>query len=172
MGALERQWARPTLDVNGIWGGYTDPGAKTVIAREAFAKLSCRLVADQDPDRIMALVQDFIRSKLPKGFSADFKNLGAAPAVRVPTDSAYLQAGISGLRDIYGKDAFLIGSGGSIPAVGAINQMLGMDSILLGFGLSDDRVHSPNEKFERICFHNGIRSHAAVLARMAAIPKA
>ncbi len=172
VGALERQWARPTLDVNGIWGGYTDPGAKTVIAREAFAKLSCRLVADQDPDRIMALVQDFIRSKLPKGFSADFKNLGAAPAVRVPTDSAYLQAGLSGLRDIYGKDAFLIGSGGSIPAVGAINQMLGMDSILLGFGLSDDRVHSPNEKFERICFHNGIRSHAAVLARMAAIPKA
>jgi acetylornithine deacetylase/succinyl-diaminopimelate desuccinylase-like protein len=171
LGALERQWARPTLDVNGIWGGYTDPGAKTVIAREAFAKLSCRLVADQDPERIMTLVQDFIRAKLPKGFTAEFKHLGAAPAVRVPTDSPYLQAGLGGLRDIYGKDAFLIGTGGSIPAVGAINTMLGMDSILLGFGLADDRVHSPNEKFERICYHNGIRSHAAVLARMATITK-
>ena len=120
---------------------------------------------------IGSLLQDFIRSKLPKGFTAEFINLGTAPAVRVPTDSPYLQAGLGGLRDIYGKDAFLIGSGGSIPAVGAINTMLGMDSILLGFGLADDRVHSPNEKFEQICFHNGIRSHAAVLARMAGISR-
>lgn len=170
-GALERQWARPTLDVNGIWGGYTDPGAKTVIAREAHAKLSCRLVAGQDPDRIMACVQDFIRAALPQGFTAEFQDHGRAPAVRVPTDSPYLQAGLSGLREVYGKDAYLIGTGGSIPAVGAIKSLLGMDSILLGFGLSDDRVHSPNEKFELTCFHNGIRSNAAVLGRMAGIRK-
>jgi len=171
VGALERQWARPTLDVNGIWGGYTGDGAKTVIAREASAKISCRLVADQDPERILGLVEDFIRARLPEGFTASVQHHGAAPAVRVPTDSPYLDAGLKGLREVYGKDAYLIGSGGSIPAVGAIKSMLGIDSILLGFGLADDRVHSPNEKFEHVCFHNGIRSHAAVLAHMAGIRK-
>ena len=89
----------------------------------------------------------------------------------MPTDSAYLAAR-QGLADVFGKEAYLIGTGGSIPAVGSIRRYLGIDSILIGFGLDDDRVHSPNEKFELVCFHNGIRSNAAVLARMAGIAKA
>jgi acetylornithine deacetylase/succinyl-diaminopimelate desuccinylase-like protein len=96
---------------------------------------------------------------------------GGSPAIRVPTDSPYLNAARQGLAEVFGKEAYLIGTGGSIPAVGSIRRYLGIDSILLGFGLEDDRVHSPNEKFELVCFHNGIRSNAAVLARMAEIVK-
>jgi acetylornithine deacetylase/succinyl-diaminopimelate desuccinylase-like protein len=165
--ALERLWARPTLDVNGIYGGYTDPGAKTVIAAQATAKISCRLVADQDPRRILDALKAHIEAQLPKGYSVAFTELGCAPAVRVPTDSRYLGAALTALRDEYGRDAVLIGCGGSIPAVGAIHSVLGIDSILMGFGLEDDRVHSPNEKFELVCFHRGIRSNAALLARVA-----
>ncbi|MEQ8863034.1 MAG: M20/M25/M40 family metallo-hydrolase [Thalassobaculum sp.] len=170
--ALERQWARPTCDVNGILGGYVDAGAKTVIAREAMAKISCRLVPDQDPDAVATNLQKFITDRLPEGYTASFVGLGGSPAIRVPTDSPYLGAAMQGLSDVFGKEAYLIGTGGSIPAVGSIRKYLGIDSILLGFGLEDDRVHSPNEKFELVCFHNGIRSNAAVLARMAGIAKA
>lgn len=169
--AIERQWARPTCDVNGILGGYVGDGAKTVIAREAMAKISCRLVPDQDPQAVVANLQKFITDRLPDGYTASFVELGGSPAIRVPTDSPYLGAARQGLADVFGKEAYLIGTGGSIPAVGSIRKYLGIDSILLGFGLEDDRVHSPNEKFELVCFHNGIRSNAAVLARMAGITK-
>jgi acetylornithine deacetylase/succinyl-diaminopimelate desuccinylase-like protein len=168
-GALERLWGRPTCDVNGIWGGYTDPGAKTVIAAKASAKISCRLVADQDPEKIYKGLQRFVTERLPAGFKASFTNYGMAPAVRVPTDSRFLGAALAALRDEYGRDAVLIGCGGSIPAVAVISDVLGIDSLLVGFGLEDDRVHSPNEKFEVVCFHRGIRSNAALLARMADI---
>lgn len=164
--ALERQWARPTCDVNGILGGYVEAGAKTVIAREAMAKISCRLVPDQDPVAVAANLQKFITDRLPEGYTASFVGLGGSPAIRVPVDSPYLGAARQGLADVFGKEAYLIGTGGSIPAVGSIRKYLGIDSILLGFGLDDDRIHSPNEKFELVCFHNGIRSNAAVLARM------
>ncbi len=171
-GALERQWARPTCDVNGLLGGYTGAGGKTVIASEAMAKISCRLVPDQDPAAVAANLKRFITDRLPEGYTASFVDLGQGPAIRVPTDSAYLAAARQGLADVFGKEAYLIGTGGSIPAVGSIRRYLGIDSILIGFGLDDDRVHSPNEKFELVCFHNGIRSNAAVLARMAGIAKA
>lgn len=167
VGALERQWGRPTCDVNGLLGGYVGDGAKTVIAREAMAKISCRLVPDQDPRAILDGLKSFISDRLPTEFTASFVELGEAPAIRVPTESPYLQAAQAGLKDVFDRDAYLIGSGGSIPAVGSIKRYLGIDSILLGFGLADDRVHSPNEKFELVCFHNGIRSNAAVLARIA-----
>lgn len=168
-GALERQWARPTCDVNGLLGGYVEPGSKTVIAREGMAKISCRLVPDQDPRAVLEGLKSFIVDRLPPEYSADFVELGAAPAVRVPTDSVYLQAAQAGLKDVFGRDAALIGTGGSIPAVGSFKRYLGLDSILMGFGLDDDRVHSPNEKFELVCFRNGIRSNVAVLARLAAL---
>jgi acetylornithine deacetylase/succinyl-diaminopimelate desuccinylase-like protein len=167
--ALERQWARPTCDVNGILGGYVEAGAKTVIAREAMAKISCRLVPDQDPEAVAANLRRFITDRLPEGYTAAFVDLGASPAIRVPTDSPYLAAARQGLAEVFGKEPYLIGTGGSIPAVGSIRKHLGIDSILVGFGLDDDRVHSPNEKFELVCFHNGIRAHAAILARMAGI---
>lgn len=155
--------------MNGILGGYVGDGAKTVIAREAMVKISCRLVPDQNPRAVLDNLKKFITDRLPEEYTASFVELGEAPAIRVPTDSPYLQAAQAGLKDVFERDAHLIGSGGSIPAVGSIKRYLGIESILLGFGLADDRVHSPNEKFELVCFHNGIRSNAAVLARIAAL---
>ncbi len=169
--ALERLWARPTCDVNGMWGGYTGAGSKTVIPSDANAKVSFRLVPDQDPDVVAAGFESFIRDRLPPGFTASFQINGSGPAIRVPTDSPYLQGALKALREEYDRDAVLIGCGGSIPAVGSIKRLLGIDSLLVGFGLEDDRVHSPNEKFEFACYHRGIRSNALLIKHLAAAGK-
>ncbi len=167
--ALERLWSRPTCDINGIWGGYTGAGAKTVIAAKASAKLSCRLVPGQDPQKILAGVKAFLEARTPKDGRWEIQTFGMSPGVQVPTDSPYLRAAMAGLGDVYTNKPALIGSGGSIPVGGYIREALGFDSIFVGFGLEDDRIHSPNEKFELKCLHNGIRSHAAMLARFAAL---
>jgi acetylornithine deacetylase/succinyl-diaminopimelate desuccinylase-like protein len=164
---LERTWARPTCDINGIVGGYTGRGAKTVIGTHASAKLSCRLVAHQNPQKIYDSVVRFFEERTPPDCRWEFINHGRAPAIRVPTDSPYLNAARTGLAQIYQRDPVLIGSGGSIPLVGSVEKILGINSLLVGFGLDDDRVHSPNEKFELRCFTNGIKSHAAILAQFA-----
>jgi acetylornithine deacetylase/succinyl-diaminopimelate desuccinylase-like protein len=169
--ALERLWARPTLDINGITGGYQEPGGKTVIAAEASAKITCRLVPDQDPEKIIAGLKKFVADRLPADFKLEIVHASGFPARRVPTDSPYLQSALAGLKDEYATDALLIGCGGSIPAVGSIKDLLGIDSLLVGFGLEDDRVHSPNEKFELVCYHRGIRSNAAIMARLAEIKR-
>lgn len=169
---LERTWSRPTCDVNGIFGGYTGKGAKTVIAAHATAKVSFRLVSKQDPTRIAAAFEAFVRARLPAGCRAEFESHGANPAIEVSESSRYLGAAERGLREVFGKAPLLIGTGGSIPAVGAIGTILGMDSLLVGFGLDDDCVHSPNEKFELVCYQNAIRSHAAMLAEFARLPRA
>ena len=166
---LERIWSRPTCDLNGIHGGYTGAGAKTVIPAHASAKLSCRLVPDQDPDKILDGLRRFLDARTPPDCRWEIATHGASRAIRVPTESPYLQAAVAGLRQVYGRDPVLVGCGGSIPVVGMIQDILGFDSLLVGFGLDDDRVHSPNEKFELACYRNGIRSHAAILARLAAI---
>ncbi|MFO1038699.1 MAG: dipeptidase [Geminicoccaceae bacterium] len=163
---LERIWSRPTCDVNGIWGGYTGEGAKTVIAAKASAKLSCRLVADQDPVAMMAALRRFFDERTPTGCHIEFSELGVAGAMRVPTRSPYLDAATKAVIDVFGRPPALVGSGGSIPVVAEIKEILGLDTILLGFGLDDDRVHSPNEKFELVCFRRGIETHAALLQRM------
>lgn len=160
---LERTWSRPTCDVNGIHGGYTGAGAKTVIASHATAKLSCRLVADQDPARVLAGIRAFVEARLPAGCRYELAEFGAAPAFRVGDDSPFLGATGRALKRVFGRDAAFIGSGGSIPAVGAIRQHTGADALLVGFGLDDDCVHSPNEKFELACLLNGALSHAAML---------
>jgi len=164
---LERIWARPTCDINGIWGGYTGAGAKTVIAAQASAKFSCRLVAGQDPKKILAGIKEFLDARTPPDARWEITTFGNSPAIKVPVASPHLQRAMTGLADIYGKPPVLIGAGGSIPVVGYIQRILGFDSILVGFGLEDDLIHSPNEKFELKCYQNGIRSHAAILARMA-----
>ncbi len=164
---LERTWGRPTLDLNGLWGGYTGDGAKTVIPSRAHAKLSCRLVADQDPQAIIAAVRSFVGERAPVDAKLTWHVLGAEPAMAVPLSSPFTAAAARALRRVFNKDALAIGSGGSIPAVAAIERHLGCDSVLMGFGLKDDRVHSPNEKFERRCFENGIRAHALFLAELA-----
>ncbi|MCA9296326.1 MAG: M20/M25/M40 family metallo-hydrolase, partial [Phycisphaerales bacterium] len=142
---LERVWSRPTCDINGIIGGYTGEGAKTVIASSARAKLSCRLVPGQDPEKIHRNLVSFFESRTPADGRWEFHMHGKNPAIRVSTDSPYLTAARNGLERVYDRPAVLIGTGGSIPVVGSIQQILGFDSLLVGFGLDDDRVHSPNE---------------------------
>jgi acetylornithine deacetylase/succinyl-diaminopimelate desuccinylase-like protein len=166
---LERLWARPTCDINGIWGGYTGPGSKTVIASQASAKVSFRMVPRQDPAKILSGLKEFLDARTPGDCTVKIATFGQSPGILVPADGPYMQAARTGLEDIYQRPAALVGSGGSIPVVGQMQTMLGLDSILVGFGLSDDRIHSPNEKFELRCLKNGILSHAAILHRMGAI---
>lgn len=163
---LERTWSRPTCDINGIYGGYIGEGAKTVIASHATAKVSFRLVADQDPQKILAGFKKFLDDRTPPDGKWEIKTHGASPAIRVPTESPYLEAARKGLETVFNKKAVLIGTGGSIPLVGYIQKILGFDSLLVGFGLDDDAVHSPNEKFELKCYQNGIRSHAAIISEL------
>ncbi len=165
--ALERLWARPTADINGIWGGYTGAGSKTVIASEASAKISFRLVPGQDPDTVMEQFKQFVLDRLPAGATATFADFARAPGMEVNVDSPHVRAALAALQDEYGKPALLMGCGGSIPVVTSLRSILGLDSILMGFGLDDDQIHSPNEKFEEVCFHRGIRSHVRLLAKFA-----
>ncbi|MCA9290296.1 MAG: M20/M25/M40 family metallo-hydrolase [Phycisphaerales bacterium] len=160
---LERIWSRPTCDINGIRGGYIGDGAKTVIGNRATAKISCRLVADQDPKQVQTALVRFLEDRRPPDCRWTFHYHGCNPAIRVPTDSPYLAAASRGLATVFERPPVLIGSGGSIPVVGSIQKILGFDSLLVGFGLDDDRIHSPNEKFEVACYQNGIRSHAAIM---------
>jgi len=163
---LERIWSRPTCDINGIWGGYTGPGSKTVIPAEARAKLSCRLVPDQDPQRILERLRSFLDERTPAECRWEIELHGISPAIRLPADSPYLEAAKRALEAVFARPPLMIGMGGSIPAVEAIKRLLGMDSLLVGFGLADDLVHSPNEKFELRCFEAGMQTHARLLAEL------
>jgi acetylornithine deacetylase/succinyl-diaminopimelate desuccinylase-like protein len=165
--ALQRLWLRPTADINGIWGGYTGPGAKTVIPAEAFAKVSFRLVPNQDPAKITENFRRFLAERVPPDATVTVETSNGSPGIEVPTDSPWLKATREALADEFGKPPVLIGTGGSIPVVGSLKSILGIDSLLMGFGLDDDQVHSPNEKFEQRCFQRGIRSHARLLAKFA-----
>jgi len=164
---LERIWSRPTCDINGMHGGYTGEGAKTVIAAKATAKISCRLVPEQDPKKIERALFQFLKDRTPPDCRWEFKTHGCSPAIRVPADSPFVQAAARGMAKVFRSETKMIGTGGSIPLVGSIQRLLGFDSLLVGFGLDDDRVHSPNEKFELTCYRNGIKSHAAMLAEFA-----
>ena len=164
---LERLWARPTADVHGLWGGYTGDGAKTVIARQAHAKLSFRLVPGQDPGRIVAAFERFVRDRLPADATVAFGHHGASPGTEIPSDGPYMTATRRGLAEEFGREAVLIGCGGSIPVVETMQRTLGIDSLMVGFGLDDDGMHGPNEKFELVCLHRGSRAHARILAHLA-----
>jgi acetylornithine deacetylase/succinyl-diaminopimelate desuccinylase-like protein len=166
-GAMERTWCRPTCDCNGIKGGYIGAGAKTVIASQASVKISCRLVADMDPERTYERLCAHLHARVPAGFNLKIESFGRNPPIRVADESPYLTAAERALETVYGRGPVRIGSGGSIPAVGSIQRILGLESLLVGFGLDDDRVHSPNEKFELTCLHRGTRSHAAILKAIA-----
>lgn len=163
---LELTWARPTAEVNGIQGGYTGEGFKTVIAAQASAKISFRLVGDQNPDAIRESFRSYVLSKIPADCSVSFQEHGASPAIRLPYDSAVLTRAKNALSDEWPKPAVVIGMGGSIPIVGDFQTLLGMDSLLVGFGLTDDRIHSPNEKYDLQSFHKGIRSWVRILAAL------
>ncbi len=161
--ALERLWARPTADVNGVWGGYAGAGAKTVIPAEAGAKVSFRLVPGQDPAAIVAGFRTYVQGLLPADVRAEVEVFGAAPGLAMAEGSRWLRAAQGALRAEFGRTAVLAGSGGSIPVVESLRRLLGLETLLMGFGLDDDQVHSPDEKFDLRCFHAGARAHARLL---------
>ncbi len=164
---IEQISTRPACDVNGIIGGYTGEGAKTVIAAQASAKISFRLVGDQNPDKIRDAFRSFVKERLPADCEVTFAGHSGSPALQLPYDNPSLAKARAALAEEWGKKAVTIGSGGSIPIVGDFKRVLGMDSLLVGFGLDDDRIHSPNEKYDLTSFHKGIRSWARILASLA-----
>ena len=165
---LEQIWSRPSCDINGIAGGYAGEGFKTVLPSKAVAKVSFRLVGDQDPVAIQASFQQYVRERLPADCSVSFLSKHGASATTMPTDAPPFARAREALSEEWPNRAVFAGCGGSIPVVGHIKDILGMDSLLIGFGLDDDAIHSPNEKYSLRSFHQGIRSWARVLEALAA----
>lgn len=165
---IEQIATRPTAEINGIVGGYTGEGAKTVIPSTAMAKVSFRLVGDQDPKKVREAFRTFVCERLPPDCKVEFANFADSPAIALSFDNPALGKARQALAEEWGRKAVTIGAGGSIPIVGDFKRVLGMDSLLVGFALDDDRVHSPNEKFDLKCYHKGIRSWARILAALAA----
>ncbi|WP_159715179.1 M20/M25/M40 family metallo-hydrolase [Geminicoccus flavidas] len=164
---LEMVWSRPTCEINGMGGGYQGAGFKTVIPAEASAKISFRLVFDQDPHAIRQEFRRFVQARLPADCRAEFIEHGSSRAIRFPIEAAAFGKARDALTTEWGRPAFYVGGGGSIPVTHQLKQALGMDVILAGFGLEDDRIHSPNEKYELESFRRGIRSWARVLDALA-----
>ena len=160
---IEREWARPTADINGIIGGYTGPGAKTVIPSQASAKVSFRLVDDQDTATITKAFFAWLEERTPAGCSWSFEDHGGGAPATCATESAPLRAAGRAIEQACNQPPAMIKSGGSIPVAGLLKDVLGLETIFMGFGLEDDRVHSPNEKFELDCFRMGARSHVALI---------
>jgi len=164
---LERIWARPTCDINGLTSGYQGPGAKTVIPSKASAKVSMRLVPNQDSIAIRDAFTQTLRDRCPPGVSIDIVCHSHTPAALVPMHSPAMELAAEAVEIGFGIRPTLIRGGGSIPVVQLIKSILGIDTLLIGFGLPDDRVHSPNEKFDLDDLHNGARTAAALYERLA-----
>lgn len=164
--ALEMVWNRPTAEINGISGGYAGEGFKTVLPAEARAKVSFRLTGRQDPDRVRAAFRDHVRGFVPADCSVEFHDHGGSPASVMDTSDPAFAAVRRALGDEWGQEGAFIGSGGSIPIAGDFKTILGMDSVLVGFARDDDRIHSPNEKYDVDSFARGARSWARILAAL------
>jgi acetylornithine deacetylase/succinyl-diaminopimelate desuccinylase-like protein len=165
---IEQIATRPTAEINGVIGGYTGEGAKTVIPGKALGKVSFRLVGQQDPKKIREAFRAFVKARLPVDCAVEFANFADSPAIQLPFDNPSLDKARAALQAEWGKKTIMMGAGGSIPIVGDFKSVLGMDSLMVGFALDDDRVHSPNEKFDLNSFHKGIRSWARILDALAA----
>jgi acetylornithine deacetylase/succinyl-diaminopimelate desuccinylase-like protein len=155
---LERTWARPTLDVHGIPGGFIGAGAKTVIPAKAVAKVSMRLVPGMTPTKSFALYKAYVAKIAPAGVSVEVRLIHSGDPCLVRVDNPYIQAATRALKEVWGKETVFIRSGGSIPIVGDFDRHLGMPSVMMGFGLPDDNIHAPNEKFHLKNFELGIES--------------
>jgi len=164
---LERRWARPTCDINGLTSGYQGHGAKTIIPSTASAKVSMRLVPHQDPLKIVTTFERTLRERCPKTVKIEFARHGLAGAVLVPREGRAMTLAAEALQQGFGTAPTLIREGGSIPVVGLIKTTLGIDTLLIGFGLPDDRVHSPNEKFDLDALHKGTRTAAVLYEKLA-----
>jgi len=160
---LEMVWSEPTCEINGIWSGYTGAGFKTVLPAQAHAKISFRLVGQQDPHAIRAAFRAHVENALPPDCSATFEPHGASPASVMATDHPAFGQARAALSDEWTDPAAFVGSGGSIPVAGYFKSILGMDSMLIGFSREDDALHSPNEKYDVESFHKGTRSWARIL---------
>ncbi|MGU3664054.1 M20/M25/M40 family metallo-hydrolase [Methylobacterium sp. A49B] len=163
---IELVQSRPSCDANGIIGGYTGEGTKTVIASTASAKVSFRLVDDQDPKRLAESFEAFVRARVPADCQVEVITYKGSRAISLPFDMPQLGAAKTALQDEWGVPAVTVGAGGSIPIVGDFKRILGRDTLLIGFGLDDDRIHSPNEKYNLTSFHKGTRSWARILAAL------
>jgi acetylornithine deacetylase/succinyl-diaminopimelate desuccinylase-like protein len=155
---LYRTWARPTLEVHGMPGGFVGTGAKTVIPARACAKVSMRLVPDQRPDEIFKLYSDYVRSITPAGIQLNIKQWSIADPIVIRTDNEFVRASAEAMHEVFGKDTVFIRSGGSIPIVADFEKVLKIPSVMMGFGLPDDNLHAPNEKFHIPNFYSGIES--------------
>ena len=164
---LERRWARPSMDVNGVWGGYQGEGAKTVLPGRASAKFSFRLVPDQDPKKITASLHNFLEPLVPPGIKMQLIDYHGAPGIAMPLESPYLEAAAEAIEAGFGKRPVFIREGGSIPIVNTFAHQLGADVLLLGWGQNDDNLHAPNEKFSIDDFHRGIRASSALWKTLA-----
>ncbi|MGZ2257708.1 M20/M25/M40 family metallo-hydrolase [Roseobacter sp. A03A-229] len=163
---LEMVWSRPTCEVNGIWGGYTGDGFKTVLPAEAHAKISFRLVGTQDPLAIRESFREMVRGMLPEDCEVTFSDHGAGAASMTETSDPSFEAARKALSDEWQVPAAYVGCGGSIPIAGHFQEILGTTPMLIGFGKDDDALHSPNEKYDVESFHKGIRSWARILAAL------
>ena len=164
---LERVWSRPTLDVNGIWGGYTGEGSKTVLPSFAAAKVSMRLVPDQDGAELFGKFEAYVQSLAPPAVKVIVKNYHAGKPWITSPDNPMLQAAIRALGRAWTKQPALIREGGSIPVMATFQQTHGLPCIMMGFGLHDDQVHAPNEKFSLTSFHGGTKSCAYLYEELA-----
>jgi acetylornithine deacetylase/succinyl-diaminopimelate desuccinylase-like protein len=166
---LERQWFRPTLECNGIWGGYQGPGSKTIIPSWAKAKISARLVGDQDPQRVRDAVAQYVRSIAPRGVRVEVEASGDVRAVTTSRDHPAVAAAARAMESGFGKPPVFIGTGGTIGPVASFDRILKLPQVLIGVGLPDDRIHAPNEKFTLSQFFGGIRTMCALYDEIAAL---
>jgi acetylornithine deacetylase/succinyl-diaminopimelate desuccinylase-like protein len=165
---LERTWARPTLDVHGMPGGFTGAGAKTVIPARAVAKVSMRLVPDMTPAESFAQYKSYVESICPKGIVLEVRLIHSGDAIVVSTDNQYVRAATEAMHEVFGKETVFVRGGGSIPIVGDFERELKIPTVMMGFGLPDDNLHAPNEKFHLANFHRGIESIVRFIARLGA----
>jgi acetylornithine deacetylase/succinyl-diaminopimelate desuccinylase-like protein len=166
---LERRWARPTCDINGIFGGYTGEGPKTIVPSKATAKITCRLVPGQNPEKIMDSLKSFLQERCPPGVKFEFQSFHGCEAFAFDPTSPWITAASEAVETAFGKAPVFIREGGSIPVVSSFQQILGIDTLLLGWGRNTDNLHSPDEHFYVKDFHNGILASTHLWPKLAAV---
>lgn len=164
---LERRWARPTCDVNGMWSGYTGVGPKTIVPARATAKLTCRLAPNQDPDKLTEALQQFLQEQCPQGLRLEFTRYHGCGGLVFDPHSPWMAAAKTAIQEAFGAAPVMVREGGSIPVVATFRDVLGVDTLLLGWGQNTDNLHSPNERFSLADFHRGIRASAHLWQRLA-----